>query len=529
MKGIVKGLIWLVAAMAIVFIAGKYLVPGLIASIEGERCQNIYAYTPYWRCCVEKLDYSNSYYEIGHLKYLECPPDATKCEVSVASKECPFLEECKVYIGTNCQIKSGFLGVKYITSENPREVTLWSGSLTLQPRECIYQKSNANQKVAFAYKVYKKNLIECGTAGCTQGRTINTGGCEFYSSEIAWDENGNLVDGQSTVRGILYTVPLGECYTYLTDSGRHVIGDTCEECKSTSDCASRYPLTYTYQGKTYGAVCSAGHLQLYDCVPKGQKVCVKKVTINGQEKCLEWGYKTKCDVVKTISVQCCPNTDSCGPNAVCDPETFTCKETAECTYDWQCGKGVICDYANKVIKEPVCQGGKCTYRTVQNVECCYDSQCPAGYFCSSEYKCLQKPITKEKCPWECCVNEKYYFDKPCPSGEVCCADHTCRQNCDNVIYKCNYNGKCEPEIGENKHNCRDCRGTPWWKLLIGSFIISGIIETVLLLLGIFIKPLKLLIKPIYNPKAALMVWLLLSVIIALFFSGIALMGASMVM
>ena len=525
MKGIAQ-IVWVILALIIVAAAGSQLVPGILASMDsGEQCRDIYAYTPYWRCCVEKLDYSGNSYELysgskwDQPKLWTCPGDATKCEV--------YTVDDNVYYGKNCEVKSGFLSW-YVQADN--SVKLPSNRwFEIQKGYCVYIPNSGYPIKAYVdYKVYTKKLIECGTAGCTQGRTIKTGGCEFYGNEVAWDENGNLVSGTDTINGVLYTVPLGECWTYLPESGRHVIGNTCEECASDSDCAKMYDLTYTYDGKTYGAVCSAGKLQLYGCKAT-LRTCLEKTVINGVEKCLEWGYKKRCDVVHTIDVQCCPGTDSCGPNAVCDPKTFTCKETAKCTFDYDCGTGVMCDHSTKTLKKPVCSNGQCTYQEIQKVDCCYDSDCPTGYFCSADYKCLEKPDTKTTCPYQCCQNEKYYFDRPCPTGQLCCADHVCRSSCDDSQFKCNFNGKCEPEIGENSSNCRDCHGIPWWKYFIGSFIIAGIIELILVLVGFFIPTVGAIVKPLYNYKTALIVWITLSVLIMLFFSGIALIGANLVM
>jgi hypothetical protein len=118
--------------------------------------------------------------------------------------------------------------------------------------------------------------------------------------------------------------------------------------------------------------------------------------------------------------------------------------------------GVVCDFASKTLKTPYCSLGQCDFKE-QVVDCCSDVNCADGYFCAADYMCYEKPPVKTECPFGCCTNERYYFDKACPSGEICCADHTCRVDCDDVPIKCNYNRKCEPEIGENVDNCVDCQ------------------------------------------------------------------------
>jgi hypothetical protein len=247
-------------------------------------------------------------------------------------------------------------------------------------------------------------------------------------------------------------VPYGECYYYTTDSMRQIIGDTCEQCSSDDDCVAGHTYKYYYNGKYYGAeATTATQISLYGCKNYGQRCVNKDVLPSIGEKCFAYAIDSRCEVIATVPVQCIPGSSTCGTNAFCDPNTFTCKSTAECVYDWECGTGTTCDYTTKTLKTPKCSSGKCTWVT-QSVECCYDVNCPDGYMCSQEHKCVKIINPKTNCPYECCVNDPDYFDKKCPN-DIPCIDHKCTE-----YQKCNNNGICEPEKGENSNNCpSDCK------------------------------------------------------------------------
>jgi hypothetical protein len=254
---------------------------------------------------------------------------------------------------------------------------------------------------------------------------------------------------------------------------RHIAGDTCEYCKSDEDCIEGRQYKYYYNGKWYGAdATTSTKLNLYGC-KKYENKCVNKDVLPGiGEKCLAYAVDSRCELIKTIDVQCVPGSSVCGSDGFCDPETFTCKQTSSCRYDWECGVQEICDYTTKKIKIPKCELGKCVFKE-KPVECCYDVNCPSGYMCDADKKCKQITHPKTACPYECCVNDPDYFDKPCKDN-VPCIEHTCT-----YYEKCNKNGICDKDLGETPKNCpSDCREVNWnylWAILAGllSFLILG--------------------------------------------------------
>jgi len=420
----------IVAILGVGIITG--VIPLLLSSVTTQAtCQDIWAYYPAWRCC----DYIQSYTGSKILTSTpndynrmvwQCPPTAYKCEYTIVMST--NLGAFKIGSG-NCYFD--YYGQWTCPNErygNP------GSDIEIHPGDYIYTSYHSVYtwlSVPIDYKVFDYKLCDCplNPCGVPCPEVLGSTKCGFVTTDDVYDENGRIkINGVMQPGGAFaYTVPYGECYSYYPEVNRHPIGNTCEECATTADCITKYPDTYNYLGKTYGAVCIASQLQLYDCLDSGTRVCTKERYDKAGHKveCLEYGTKSKCDLYLTIPVECCPGTGTCGPQAFCDPETYRCVTTAECTYDYDCGRTVTCDYTTKQLKTPRCVGGMCTF-SVEDVDCCYDVNCPSGWFCDSDYRCKEKPIVKKTCPFECCENEPYYFDKKCSVSEpVCCPDNTC--------------------------------------------------------------------------------------------------------
>jgi len=448
-----KFLIPMIIFVLIILVVGVGFYYGKIPfAVFGEMCQNIYSYDSRFLCCVEKQGntlatnlYSGSTWDNPII--WQCPSTASKCSIHISEK---------VLTGkVGCSQQFSLLIGKFFKCNDEK---LISSSQDIEPSTYVYAgggyiPSKTNTNVQFTYEVFDLKLYECGYAGCTVGAEVGASGCSFVADKTIYDTNGNLIANV----GSKIDVPKDTCYTYVDSSSRRLIGDTCEICSGTSDCKNRYPLRYSWGGVEYGAVCSGRNLQLYDCVQDlYSQVCVNEVYIGNEKRCEEYAYKTKCDIFKSISVECC-SPDSCGTGATCNMNTFTCEIAPQCSKDSDCGVNIVCDYNNLELKEKKCVNSKCEFVKIRSVGCCGDANCPNQYYCSG-YQCYEKIPEKQTCPYECCISETNYIDRYCTSGNVCCADHTCKINCNDIEpeNRCNFNGLCESEIGETKNNCIDC-------------------------------------------------------------------------
>lgn len=418
-------LILLVGVPVIIYSYGIH-IPIVEKAITGE-CRNIYCADYEFICCGEKLDHE-SYVSIRtETSYWQCPTTATKCVISFDF----------VAIGsTGCAVRDHriqwFMDEFYCYDEK----IYYDSEISMEPGEYAYGNG-----ADISYKVYTKRLCWCGDAACDCGVTgipvQSASGCSFVTNKDVYDANGNLKQDVVEGQDFQITVPMGTCY--LSYKGRHHCGDTCEYCFSDEDCAVLYPLKYEWMGKTYGAECKSGKVILYGCRKYGEEPTEEDTTIlpGESEPWIEYG--SRCDSIKTITVQCCPYTDSCGPNAFCDPETYTCKseEEVECDWDWECGQAQECTYRDNkpVIQGKLCKDHKCVLETVREVDCCYDTDCSSGYYCDDDYSCKEKVIEKQACPYEyeCCVREELYRDRPCTEDKICCPDHTCQVSCEDEV------------------------------------------------------------------------------------------------
>ena len=421
MKG-VSGLIVAVlvlAAIGILYATG-YLTPLLkffgVASVAGN-CQDIYCADFKYVCCVEsKIPEALSASRVGSAYAVQCPSYATRCIINQGS----YSDHFRTY--SSCVVNSNILG-SYYTCSGMITDNLASGT-----------QVSAGQWVwsinyySFTLTVYKTHLISCGYSGCDTGEELSSSGCAWITNADIYSSTGSLLKTPVAGQDYTYTVPYDSCYTYTTDSLRRVCGSTCESCTLDSDCVAGRTYTYTYNGVTYGAGFSdATHLVLYGCKQYGNVPSQSDLNgINQWKSGLSYNYGSRCDSKYTITVSCAPGSDSCGPSAFCDANTFTCKTTQPvgCTQDYECGiSQTACDFSTKTLKAKGCVNGQCGFKTTQNVECCSDANCPTGGICLN-YNCVQQVVRQTTCPYECCVAEASYFDKPCAEPKQC-LNHAC--------------------------------------------------------------------------------------------------------
>ena len=502
-----------------VILASGYNLEGianLVASLTGEvtgNCKSFYCSDYEFICCGERKSESGTWNLNDVTKYWQCPLSTTRCAIT-KSVQTGIGENC--YVGKN-NCKSGVLGI-FSCSDGVSINSLTDTNL--QAGQYIYGLCRQ-----ITYNDYRLNLAWCGTGACDAGTTgrsvLGASGCSFVTNNDIYGPSGNLVKPAVEGQDFQITVPQGQCY--LSQSGRHACGDTCESCSSDSDCLTGH--TLNYGGK--GAECATGQLQVYGCKKYGTQPNDNDLTVLPWEsKTVTYNFGSRCDVIQTMPIQCCPSSDSCGLNAVCDKATFTCKSsgTVGCTADWQCGTAQGCTYegSNKVIKGKACQSGKCVDTTLKTVNCCYDTDCPSGWHCDSTYTCKQSVIESLPCPWDCCIALAGFKDKPCALGLLCCGDHTCKADCKSLPSQqiCNYNGICEQTLGENKANCPDCKFDilEWLKIFLGGLIVSGIICILLVyVLPIFVPMLNIFNK-FKTPRNLLMLWLFLAIVLTALFA-----------
>jgi hypothetical protein len=465
--GIISAIILIVAVVGVSAYFGGYLGQAVGGDIS---CKDVFCNDQNQICCGLRLDSQNSAVKLSAPDHFQCPTSASYCEVTVSSATHPSSTHDEFAVGSlNCRKNNNCIfglciGDTWKCDDESYQRTTPFSITHMNPGQYVYSVV-PQEWIVINYKVYTLSLVDCGRSKCVSGDDKISGGsilgatgCSFVPSNLAdrvYNQAGQLL----TSPKLSQIVPTGECYAYTTYSLRRVCGSTCEYCDTDTDCSSNYPIKYTTNGITYGATCQSGQLQLYGC--KKQSDCLEYDNTILGNKCVKTTEKSWCEQVKTVAVQCCPGTNICGTNEVCDPKTYTCVSSgvAQCSRDSDCGNtGEVCDWNTKKMTSAKCQSGKCVTVTGSSVECCSSANCGTGYYCGTDYKCKQEVSAKSNCPYGCCVDEIAYNDRPCSnSAYTCCADHTCKVSCEDVTVKCNNNDKCEPKVGETLDNCpNDC-------------------------------------------------------------------------
>lgn len=385
--------------------------PNLLAVI-GDKTPifcNDYEFT----CCNEQIDATIPEVSITDETPWQCPPTSHRCKfTSIYGAVFPF----QPYIGSeNCYLDKSILGKRWKCSDEKA-----STRKTLYPGEYVWIMNTVTKRSNVAGRVNDititiPRLDFCGRAGCTVGVPVSGADqCTFHPKyEKVYTTTGTLKTNQ-----VSYTVLLSQCVLAFQSGDRHICGYMEEQCDKDADCG----------GHTYGnQECYARKLQTYGCRDFGREVPMEQDRLPGDAG---WGttsseslFGSRCEVIKTQTVQCCGDTD-CGTGFFCDRTTWTCEKEVECTEDSDCGVSTVCDYSTLELKTPKCVWGECAY-TKQSVDCCFDSDCALGYYCASDYTCDKRVIPKKTCPFECCTNEEMYFDRTCPEGETCTDEHIC--------------------------------------------------------------------------------------------------------
>jgi len=487
-KGAIPLIVAVILLAGFLFVAGTGLMPegGLLSLIPADltgNCQNVYCTDYEFICCGLK--------NVGHSSFTS---DCTlwNCEnyYTCTAQKCVITQ-----INPNS-------GLKITRSDGETYYSSLQTPYTILKGEKIRSVST---QIKFEIDLYEQNLAWCGDAACDAGVTGITvwgaDGCTYVTDKNLYSSSGILLKSPSSGQ-ISYTVPLGECY--LSSKGRTVCGDTCESCKANSDCIAGHQLQYN----GYGAECNTGLLEWYGCRNYGEKPSDFDL-LPGESA--GYNYGSRCEVIGSKRVQCCPSTSSCGSNAVCDPETFTCKQSQEvgCTADWQCGTAEFYDQPSKQIRKPACTLGQCSYAVIQNVECYYNTECPSGWYCDTDFKCKQSSSPKTSCPNVCCVGDSRYFDRPCPPDKAtCCPDG---QSCQATMQDCIDEGHGKPA------------GINWLMIILGSLIMIIVIVALVFILSGIIPVLMPLRMMMLNP----IVWIVLFLIFIVLFAGIAISTAEL--
>lgn len=283
----------------------------------------------------------------------------------------------------------------------------------------------------FSYDIYNRRLVWCGSAACDAAVTgvsvIGSDKCTFVTNDAIYNQQGALTRGP-TPSEQSYTVPEGNAYLVVRNE-RFICGQKAAECSIDSDCATGHTFIYTdAQGNKFGAEASAGSLQLYGCV-KTPAPTQDQFNIFPQESQSnnQFNYGARCTTIKTQTVSCIPGSATCGSNAVCDVNTFTCKSSGEvsCSQDRDCGVGEVYDQQTKSFYQFVCRNpgtilSRCDRQFLRQVECRSSTECPANWYCDSDFRCKESTQPKQQAPGLCSVGDPRYFDKPPPPGNVCC-------------------------------------------------------------------------------------------------------------
>jgi len=398
---------------AVYFVVSYYHPTQAPLSLAG--CHDVFCNDYEFICCGEQ-QHNPVWMDLGGTESYTCP--GTKCVVLSVGYSDSF---AGYKIGSrNCDVHS-FLGVRYIACDD--DTTYTSTPVTFYPGQVLH--SYDQRLVKLQVQAYTERLAWCGDAACDAGKTgisvSGADGCSFVTDSRVYDETGRLINDPKGSQ-LMKTVPLGECY--LSVKSRHVCGNTCESCKTNSDCVSGHTLIHD----GLGAECVSGQLQIYGCRDYGNVPSDDLVDVLPWESSPDLSYGSRCEIISSRPVQCCPYTDSCG-QGTCDPDTFTCKDPpdVECTADWQCGQAEYCNREELQLERPICNIlGRCENQKIKDVECCYDNDCPKNWYCDNNYKCKESTVPKVDCPqsYECCINEASYYDKPCPLGKQC-IDNEC--------------------------------------------------------------------------------------------------------
>lgn len=364
----------------------------------------------------------SSTYNYAYRVPYSCPTGKSKCEINsfyLNDYVAPGLGALyKADATATCWTDLGGFKCTGETQIGTMEDGLWY-TIRLNPGDKFYGRVAKNAIVQYSeYELFLRSDLGIKVPGSTQ--------CQYDLR----DEEGITYTGE---------LAIGECRELPI--GRHVCASADEQCSTDADCKLGHTLIYN----GLGAECSGTLLEWYGC--RAYSTSITDI----------WGVESRCEVIGSKQVQCCPTTGSCGVNAVCDPQTFTCSlpNEVECTANWECGTQQICDRIDKIIEKPICVAGTCDWQTIRNVECCYDTDCPSDYYCDENNLCQESITPRTDCPDQCCVGDIAHYDKPCPDGQVCCADGTCAVTCGTNV--CDNDGLCEPESGETGENCiNDC-------------------------------------------------------------------------
>lgn len=414
-----KSINYLVIGVLVLFIltAAAYFGGFKFAAV-GEECQDVFCNDYEFVCCGEEA-IDPATIELGDTTYFEC--QSNRCVVLSASAPSGY-----TYMGfkigsQNCGVRNLLGLVDYIACDD--DASYQSTPVTFYKGQVLH--SYDQRQVITQVQTYEERLVWCGDAACDAGQTgipvQGADGCTFVTEERVYNEDGTLNQDPEGSQ-ISKTVPTGTCY--LAVKGRHVCGNSCEDCDTNADCAEGHTLVVDGQG----AECLTGQLQIYGCRDYGNAPSHSIIDIFPWESSPIIEYGKRCEIISSRSVQCCPYTDSCG-QGTCDPSTFTCEGggEVECTADWQCGQAEYCDRDTLELVRPECNlVGKCVNNKVSDVDCCYDYDCPEGWYCDEGYECKESINPKVNCPptFDCCVNEDDYYDKPCPPEQEC-SDHNC--------------------------------------------------------------------------------------------------------
>jgi hypothetical protein len=406
MKGFAPLLIYAVIAIAVVgvlAVSGSHLIG--IANLS----QKSVIVTDYhYLCCVEDASSCTNInvqaFSAGDMWY-QCPTFATKCTVIAQS-----VAVCNQ--GFN---KCGLLSNSFSRTVNqgadvyPGEWVLGAAGSSLRTCETGLGDNGISATAPASASVYP---------------VPGSDHCQFNIDSSIYGTNGQIV-AKDTSKAFSYTVPFGRCYAYPF----RTYDITITTCSADSDCLATAMYRGTYNGATVGYNVEGTQLTIYGC-RQGTTIVSKDVLGYGQSGASNLSTQQvntgTCDVIKSFSVQCQPNTNMCGTDAVCQDQgnlNFQCIATnkAECQYDWNCGSSVITDIPNKQFKTPVCQAGKCSY-TTQKFECVDNLNCPDGYYCNIDHTCKQSTMPKVTCPNQCCKDDARYFDRACGADKpFCCS------------------------------------------------------------------------------------------------------------